>query len=282
MIVAGVHHPRGEHRGRRGSASDRRTGGCETARWRRGRRGVASRKTSRGWTTVVSSDPTDTIFDPDDAVLRVEHHDAELLDRPATRTAAADTPPAVGGDPKPWTLRARRAPACVVRARRRQAPARRARGRFRRPRAVRRASMRVRPCRPPACSSSRLATRARRTSRDPLPSTSASSSLSPSAAAPRRSSFSRGRSCGATSFIYTQILMRRLVAAWLCCARRSSSRRRLRGAPQQGNGSGAGRDRCRARRRRRSVRRRRNIAAAADCAQDGQRRRDAAATIAWR
>ncbi len=38
--------------------------------------------------------------------------------------------------------------------------------------------------------------------------TSARSSLSPSPAAPRRSSFSRGQSCGATAFIYTQILMR--------------------------------------------------------------------------
>ena len=53
--------------------------------------------------------------------------------------------------------------------------------------------------------------------REPLPSTSASSSLSPSADGPSRSSFSRGRSCGATSFIvYTQTLMQvRPLRAWV-------------------------------------------------------------------
>ena len=42
---------------------------------------AASLNTSRGCTTVVSSEPIDSDLDADDAVLRVEHHDAELLDR---------------------------------------------------------------------------------------------------------------------------------------------------------------------------------------------------------
>src|SRR4029453_5138209 len=43
------------------------------------------------------------------------------------------------------------------------------------------------------------------------------SSLSPSPVGPRRSSFSRGRSCGATPFIYTQSFMRLWCRASLAC-----------------------------------------------------------------
>src|SRR5688572_5406 len=75
-------------------------------------------------------------------------------------------------------------------------------------------SDRTSPCRPPTVSSRRLARSSASLPREPLPSTSASSSLSPSAAALMRASFSRGRSCGATSFIYTQIPMRH----WSPCA----------------------------------------------------------------
>jgi len=79
------------------------------------------------------------------------------------------------------------------------------------------AAARVRPCSPPHWSSTIFDTFSTSCARDPLPSTSARSSLSPSADAPSRSSFSRGRSCGATSFIvYTRTLMQvRLLRAWV-------------------------------------------------------------------
>ena len=61
----------------------------------------------------------------------------------------------------------------------------------------------------------------------PCPSTIATSSLSPSAAAPRRASFSRGRSCGATAFI----VHHPCYTARRCCstarALRASARRLL-------------------------------------------------------
>ena len=43
---------------------------------------AASRNTSRGWTMLASSVPTVTHGRAHDAVLRIEQHDAELLDRP--------------------------------------------------------------------------------------------------------------------------------------------------------------------------------------------------------
>ena len=43
---------------------------------------AASRNTSRGWTMLASSVPTVTHGRPHHAMLRVEQHDAELLDRP--------------------------------------------------------------------------------------------------------------------------------------------------------------------------------------------------------
>ena len=102
---------------------------------------------------------------------------------------------------------------------------------------------------------------------EPLPSTSATSSLSPSADAPWCRSFSRGRSSGDRSFIVsserrrmTEIACRRcaclsrVLAAPLC---RGAGRRRMRRSSRQRNAAGAGRDRRRPRRRRRSVRARR-------------------------
>src|SRR5439155_3416735 len=55
---------------------------------------------------------------------------------------------------------------------------------------------------PPRVASSFVATASAPPRRLPLPSTRATSSLSPSAAAPWRNNFSRGRSAGANSFIY--------------------------------------------------------------------------------
>src|SRR5262249_38093782 len=60
---------------------------------------------------------------------------------------------------------------------------------------------RTRPCRPPTAASTALASSSALARGIPCPSTIASSSLSPSDPAPTRSSFSRGRSCGATVFI---------------------------------------------------------------------------------
>ena len=101
--------------------------------------------------------------------------------------------------------------------------------------------------------------RARSARGAPCPSTIASSSLSPSAAAPTRSSFSRGRSCGATGLHRTPSL---LYFPARCVACGASAllllvRCRLLRTPAERNRSGAGRDRYRARRRRGAVRRRR-------------------------
>ena len=54
---------------------------------------AASRNTSRGWTTVLSSDPTDRILMRITRCLVSSIDDAELLHRARRRIAAADTPP---------------------------------------------------------------------------------------------------------------------------------------------------------------------------------------------
>src|SRR4029079_11588717 len=64
---------------------------------------------------------------------------------------------------------------------------------------------RASPWMPPQAASSALAIASAPLARVPLPSTSATSSLSPSADAPWRSSFSRGRSPGDRSFIVLQV-----------------------------------------------------------------------------
>ncbi len=71
------------------------------------------------------------------------------------------------------------------------------------PSSLRSSSTEVRgiPCSPPVVSRMSLASARALTRRDPLPTTMATSSLSPSPAAPRRSSFSRGRSCTDSVFI---------------------------------------------------------------------------------
>src|SRR5688500_3123501 len=81
--------------------------------------------------------------------------------------------------------------------------------------------IRTSPCTPPDSASTALARSSALARARPCPSTIASSSLSPSAAAPSRASFSRGRSCVATVFIvhhpcYTSGAMRRL--SGLLCA----------------------------------------------------------------
>src|SRR5690606_17977147 len=88
------------------------------------------------------------------------------------------------------------------------------------------------PCRPPHRASTAFAAVSALLPRHPLPTTSASSSLSPSARCPCRSSFSRGRSSGDRSFIvlhstfvprhrrtsrYTRRMRRRLFAIVLAC-----------------------------------------------------------------
>ena len=93
------------------------------------------------------------------------------------------------------------------------------------PRTSRRSSdaTRVSPRSPPKRSSSSFARLNASRAAEPPASTSASSSLSPSAPAPRRSSFSRGRSCGAScriSSILEDLMFlpppRARAATWLC------------------------------------------------------------------
>ena len=149
------------------------------------------------------------------AVLRVEHHDAELLDRPRRRYC---------GSRNAASLPRRRScgRSAVARV---QRPAAELDGRqhLRGPRAADAAhraqivgATRVSPCRPPRRRAARWPGPERRWPREPLPSTSASSSLSPSPAAPRRSSFSRGRSCGAR--------LSSILKSLCCCSRHGAAR----------------------------------------------------------
>ena len=190
-------------------------------------------------------------------MLGVEHHDAELLDsgdavlrqQIAWPAGAASSAAAV----RRSRARACGAPArprrCICAARAGRRPATRAQP-IERPAASTRA-------RPPARSISRLASASasRRASRCRGPPRAVRCRRAP--ARPSRSSFSRGRSCGATSFINAILRSlcvsggRRRVLACLAVAALSVA---CACTPEQGDGSGPGRDRCRARRRRRSVR----------------------------
>ena len=205
---------------------------------------------------------------PQHAMLGVEQHDAELLDRRASRTCGSRIRRRIArrAQSEPRARRVRRASGGRVRgrpatcaARAAPMPAIRARSSH-----VDRASREARRA--------RRSTRWRRASasprREPLPSTSATSSLSPSAAAPCRSSFSRGRSSGDRSFIVlqprsgTRILSERCRLRASCCRRLvrrcvAASRRLRRRSSRQRNATGAGRDRRGARGRRRPVRTRR-------------------------
>ena len=80
-----------------GSAPDRPTDDCGTARCAAAPALAASRKTSRGWTMLASSGADRHDRRPQHAVLGVEQHDAELLDRRGCRIAAAGSRPGRAG-----------------------------------------------------------------------------------------------------------------------------------------------------------------------------------------
>ena len=101
---------------RPGSGSDRRTDDCGTATMAAAPPSAASRNTSRGSTTVAFSVPTASNRRPQHAVLRVEQHDAELLDRPRAERRHQDTPPRRAACASA-AARSARAPASGARAR---------------------------------------------------------------------------------------------------------------------------------------------------------------------
>ena len=86
---------------RRRSASDRQRDDCGTARSPPRRPPAAARKTSRGWTMLASSVPTDSTRRPQDPVLRVEQQRRRTARPAGCRTAA------------PGTRRPSRAPICT-------------------------------------------------------------------------------------------------------------------------------------------------------------------------
>ena len=205
---------------------------------------------------------------PHHAVLRVEQHDAELLDAAAIRTAASGTPPRRAA-PRIWT----RALGARVSVRRPSSSAATICAALAAPMPAIRAKIVARASAP-----GRAARRARRAAslatpsaplrRKPLPSTSATSSLSPSArravaqqllARPivRRQVFHRttGRFSAGKRREPRRILSGHVVGASSvpCLLVVAVDRRSRRAAiPRQGNAAGAGRDRRGARRRRRS------------------------------
>ena len=150
---------------------------------------------------LASSVPTGRTVVRMHPVLRVEQHDAELLDRPVAVLRQQE----LGDRPRAGDLHPLRGPpgsASGGPARPRPAPARLA---PRRCPATPRELVVPRPCqavdRRPRPRAPRWPDRARSPAPARGPSTIATSSLSPSAAGPSRCSFSRGRSCGATVFI---------------------------------------------------------------------------------
>ena len=166
----------------RARAWDRRRDDCGTPR-SPPRRRAPPRETRRAAArSVLFSVPTASTAVRSTRCLRVEQHDAELLDRRATRTRGSRYAAASRGVAK-LQPRARRV--------RQRPPAQLERGDdLRRPRAadagdpreIVAACERASPCSPPRAASSSLATLSASPRREPLPSTSATSSLSPSAA----------------------------------------------------------------------------------------------------
>ena len=216
---------------------------------------AASRKISRGWTMLASSVPTVMIARAQHPVLRIEQHDAELLDRPAPvlrqqhlrqhawrrdlDALAPDRASASGGP-----VRRQRGFAPLARCR---CPA------------MRRRSSNLHPRQPVRSRRARPAPR----SRDPAHSRWRGRARGPPRAArcrrapshPARCSFSRGRSCAATPFIvhhpcYTSGADAPRCPPALCLL----SLRTLFGASTERNRPRAGRHRRGACRRRRALR----------------------------
>ena len=225
---------------------------------RRGGRRGASRNTSRGWTTVRVERADRDDLDPDDAVLRVEHHDAELLDRARRRIAATDRRRVWRGvsQPRPFD----RCRATSVRR-----PSSTAASDLRGARAADAGdaaqiadAARVSPCRPPACSSRRLASSSASRARDAAAEHERQQLVVAERRRRRGARASRADDRAARHLSsYTQSFYASLPVLAACLAAVALVSRPACAAPEQGNGSGAGRHRCRARRRRRTVRRRR-------------------------
>ena len=216
---------------------------------------AASRNTSRGWTMLASSVPTDSrSIAARDASCRAGRRRSA---RPGgCRTAA----PAAPRHRERSTICGRSRAAAHERAparfdcgdQLRGARARRCPARWRRSSesTLARAREGRRPTR-----ARRWRVRARRRAARRARGRSRAARCRRAPPAPTRSSFSRGRSCGATDFIvhhtcYTSRAMRRLSVIALLLLLRG----RLLRTPAKRNRSGAGRDRHRARRRRRQVR----------------------------
>ena len=138
------------------------------------------------------------------AVFRVEQHHAEVLR--GTRSECGQQkfgrcPRRSKLQPVAWRMR-QRSPADFKRRHELRGP----RQTFTPATGVRSSHVdRASPCNPPRARNTSLANPNASRRLRPLPSTSATSSLSPSAAAPRRRNFSRGRSSGDRSFIVLQL-----------------------------------------------------------------------------